>query len=153
LKIFIVHQGKTTDKNLDSLEKEYLNRLSFYASIQTRYLPEPKGQLTLDSIRSFEESNLFKLFKPSDIVLLFDEKGKNYSSPEFAQFLQKQFLSGKNILLVSGGPYGFSEAVYKRADGLISLSSMTFTHQMVRVIIAEQLYRAFTILKNEKYHH
>ncbi len=153
MKIFIVHQGKTTDKNLDSLEKDYLKRLSHYASIQTLYLNEPKGQLTIDAIRAFEESNLFKLFKPSDIVLLFDEKGKNYSSSEFAQFLQKQFLSGKSIFLVCGGPYGFSESVYKRADGLISLSSMTFTHQMVRVIIAEQLYRAFTILKNEKYHH
>ncbi len=139
--------------NINSLEKEYLDRLSHYASVQTIYLPEPKGQLTLDLMRTFEESHLFKLLKTSDIVLLFDEKGKNYSSVVFAQFLQKQFLSGKNIFLVSGGPFGFSEAVYKRADGLISLSSMTFTHQMVRVIIAEQLYRAFTILKNEKYHH
>jgi 23S rRNA (pseudouridine1915-N3)-methyltransferase len=153
LKIFIVHQGKTTDKNLDSLEREYLNRLSHYASVEIKYLPEPKGQLSTNAIRSFEETNLLKLFKPSDLVLLFDEKGKNYSSAEFAQFLQKQFLSGKNIFLVTGGPYGFSEGVYKRADGLISLSAMTFTHQMVRVIIAEQLYRALTILKNEKYHH
>ena len=153
MKIFIIHQGKTTDKNLDYLEKEYLNRLSHYATVQTIYLPEPKGQLTLDSIRSFEEFNLLKLFKPTDVVLLFDEKGKTYSSAEFAQFLQKQFLSGKNLFLVCGGPYGFSESVYKRANGLISLSSMTFTHQMVRLIIAEQLYRALTILKNEKYHH
>lgn len=153
MKIFIVHQGRTTDKNLDSLEREYLSRLSHYASVEIKYLPEQKGQLTKNEIRSLEETNLLKLVKPSDLVLLFDEKGKNFSSVEFAQFLQKQFLSGKNIFLVSGGPFGFSEGVYKRADGLISLSSMTFTHQMVRVIIAEQLYRAFTILKNEKYHH
>lgn len=153
MKIIIVHQGKTTDKNLDSMEKEYLARIKHYSIVETKYLPEPKGQLTMNSIRSFEETNLLKLLKPSDIVLLFDENGKSYSSPEFAQYLQKKFLSGKNIYLVSGGPYGFSDGIYKRADGLISLSSMTFTHQMVRVIIAEQLYRAFTILKNEKYHH
>ena len=153
MKITIVHQGRTNDKSIEVLEKDYLDRLSHYANVQHICLPDSKGQMSVASLKLIEEENLFKLIKPADIVLLFDEKGKMYSSVEFSQFLQKQFMAGKNIFFVTGGAFGFSENVYKRANGLISLSSMTFTHQMVRAIIAEQLYRAFTILRNEKYHH
>jgi len=153
LKVIIVHQGKTSDKSLFQTENDYIDRLSHYIPLKVVYLPEHKSSNSIASILAFEEANLFKLIKPTDLLLLFDEKGNTFSSKKFAEHLQKLFFSGKNLFLATGGPYGFSEGIYKRADGLISLSSMTFTHQMVRVIIAEQLYRAFTILKNEKYHH
>ncbi|CAN0598008.1 unnamed protein product, partial [Ectocarpus sp. 12 AP-2014] len=91
---------------------------------------------------------------PTDVLVLFDEKGKQFSSVEFSQYLQKKMNSGiKQLVFLIGGPYGFSNAVYAKASGKISLSKMTFSHQMVRLFITEQVYRAFTILKNEPYHH
>ena len=92
--------------------------------------------------------------QPTDTLVLLDEKGKQYTSMDFAQFLQKKMNSGiKNLVLVIGGPYGFSDAVYAKSSGKISLSKMTFSHQMVRLFIVEQIYRGFTILRNEPYHH
>jgi 23S rRNA (pseudouridine1915-N3)-methyltransferase len=101
-----------------------------------------------------EGEEILKKIAPSDDLILLDEQGKSYSSVSFSEFLQKKMNSGlKNLVLVIGGPYGFSEAIYQRANGKLSLSQMTFSHQMVRLFIIEQLYRGFTILKNEPYHH
>lgn len=101
-----------------------------------------------------EGDEILKRIERSDHFVLLDEKGKNYSSISFAQFLQKKMNSGlKNLIFAIGGPYGFSDAVYERANGKISLSAMTFSHQMVRLFFIEQVYRGFTILKNEPYHH
>lgn len=119
-------------------------------------IPELKNvsALSRDQIKSREGELILKNLKPSDDVILLDERGKEYRSVEFAAELEKKMAgSGKDIVFVIGGAYGFSEAVYKRADGKISLSKMTFSHQLVRTIFAEQLYRAFTIMRGEPYHH
>ena len=119
-------------------------------------IPDLKNvsSLSRDQIREKEGQLILKSLKDSDEVFLLDEKGKEYSSKEWASMLEKRIASGgKNIVFVIGGAYGFSDAVYKRAGGLVSLSRMTFSHQMVRTIFSEQLYRAFTIMKGEPYHH
>jgi 23S rRNA (pseudouridine1915-N3)-methyltransferase len=104
--------------------------------------------------KQLEGEAIMKLITEGDYVVLMDERGQQYTSMEYAQWLQKRMLSGvKRLALVIGGPYGFSEEVYARANQKISLSKMTFSHQIVRAIFAEQLYRAFTILNNEPYHH
>jgi 23S rRNA (pseudouridine1915-N3)-methyltransferase len=119
-------------------------------------MPELKivSALSKDQIKTREGELILKKIKPTDDVILLDEHGKEYSSVEFASLLQKKIsYEGKDIVFVIGGAYGFSEAVYKRANSKISLSRMTFSHQMVRAIFAEQIYRAFTIMKGEPYHH
>ena len=119
-------------------------------------IPDIKNSknLTEDQQKEKEGELILKSLQSSDILILLDERGKSYSSIAFAEALQKRMNSGmKNLVFVIGGPYGFSEAVYQRAQQQISLSAMTFSHQMVRLFFVEQLYRAFTILRNEPYHH
>ena len=119
-------------------------------------IPELKNvsALTKDQIKVREGELILKSIKPSDDLILLDERGKEYTSLELAKVIQdKMTYAGKDIVYVIGGAYGFSDAVYRRADSKVSLSRMTFSHQMVRAIFAEQIYRAFTIIKGEPYHH
>ncbi|MCE9538314.1 MAG: 23S rRNA (pseudouridine(1915)-N(3))-methyltransferase RlmH [Bacteroidetes bacterium] len=134
----------------------YEQRLKHYISFETIVIPDLKNTkaLSIEQQKQKEGELIFKNIQSSDRLILLDENGKEYSSVNFSDFIQQQMNSGiKNIVFVVGGPYGFSEEIYKRAHGKISLSKMTFSHQMVRLFFVEQLYRAMTILKNEPYHH
>lgn len=135
---------------------DYINRLGFYIPFEVLIIPDLKKTKSLTETQQKQKEGelLLKHLEPSDEVILLDEKGKSYSSVAFSEVLQKKMNSGiKNLVFIIGGPYGFSEDVYGRANGKVSLSAMTFSHQMVRLFFIEQLYRAFTILKNEPYHH
>ena len=138
----------------DGLEM-YRSRLVHYAPFELREIPELKGvsALSREQIKQREGELILKQIRPSDEVVLLDEHGKEFRSLEFADWLGRRLGAGRDLVFVIGGAYGFSEAVYTRADGRISLSKMTFSHQLVRTIFAEQLYRAFTILRSEPYHH
>ncbi|MBZ0327085.1 MAG: 23S rRNA (pseudouridine(1915)-N(3))-methyltransferase RlmH [Altibacter sp.] len=156
MKITVLAIGKTDDKALESLLEDYQKRLGHYVPFSMEIIPDIKNAKNLSEAlqKQAEGDEILKRLIPSDIVLLLDEKGKTYSSVGFSEFLQKKMNSGlKNLVFVIGGPYGFSDELYARATGKISLSSMTFSHQMVRLFFVEQLYRAFTILRNEPYHH
>ena len=139
----------------DGLEM-YVSRLKHYVPFELREIPELKGvsALNREQIKEREGELILKQLKPSDEVILLDEHGQEYRSLEFADWLGRRLsASGRDLVFVIGGAYGFSDAVYARAGGKVSLSKMTFSHQLVRTIFAEQLYRAFTILRGEPYHH
>lgn len=156
MKIKLLVIGKTDDKNLNQLIENYQKRLKHYINFQLEIIPDIKNVKNLSQLQQKEkEGNLIlSKLQNTDQLVLLDEKGKEFRSIEFANFLQKKMNSGiKQLVLVIGGPYGFSETVYKKAMGKISLSKMTFSHQMIRLFVVEQLYRGFTILKNEPYHH
>ena len=134
----------------------YVSRLKHYAPFSVVEIPELKGvsSLTREQIKEREGALVLDRLKSADEVVLLDEKGREFRSQEFADWLSARLAgSGRDLVFVIGGAYGFSEAVYARADGRLSLSKMTFSHQLVRTIFAEQLYRAFTILRGEPYHH
>ena len=148
--------GKTDNKELQKLIDEYTKRLSFYIKFDLEIIPDIKNVKNLSETQQKEKEGELILAKlsPTDELILLDENGTTVSSIGFSDYLQKKMNSGvKTLVFVIGGPYGFSEEVYKKAQGKISLSLMTFSHQMVRLFIIEQLYRGFTILKNEPYHH
>lgn len=148
--------GKTGKKFLEDGEQEYLKRLRHYISFQLQIIPDIKQAKSLSEsqIKQKEGELILEKVTPTDSLILLDEKGKEYSSIEFSAYLQEQFnRGGKHMYFVVGGPYGFSDAVYQRANGMISLSQMTFSHQMIRLFFIEQVYRAMTILRNEPYHH
>ena len=148
--------GKTDDKSLQALIDDYAKRLSFYVKFELDVIPDIKNAKNLsESQQKDKEGDLIlSIIAVTDQLILLDENGKSFSSIGFAGHLQKKMNSGiKTLVFVIGGPYGFSEAVYARATGKISLSEMTFSHQMVRLFFIEQVYRAFTILRNEPYHH
>lgn len=156
MKINLLVVGKSTDKNLISLQEEYQNRLKYYIPFEMVVIPELKNTKNMSVGEQMEKEAdlILKNIENGDEVILLDEKGKQFTSVGFAAFLEKKMLaSHKRIIFVVGGPYGFSERVYQRANGKISLSTMTFSHQMIRVIFVEQVYRAMTILKGEPYHH
>ena len=156
MKITLLVVGKTEDKYLMEGIEKYLNRLKHYISFNTIVIPDIKNtkNLTEAQQKSKEAELILKQTSNADSVILLDEKGKKYTSVLFANYLNKQMIgSVHHIVFIIGGPYGFDESVYKRANGSISLSDMTFSHQMVRLFFVEQLYRAFTILKGEPYHH
>ena len=155
MRIRLLVTGKTSDNRLQSLIEEYHQRLSHYVSFDIVVIPDVKNakSLSQEQLKVAEgEAILARLMPAMDVVLL-DEHGREYRSIEFADYLQKKMSSGKDLTLVIGGPYGFSEAVYARANGKISFSQMTFSHQMIRIMAIEQLYRAMTILRGEPYHH
>ena len=134
----------------------YVSRLKHYIPFSVVEIPELKNvsALTKDQIKVREGELILKNIKPADDLILLDERGKEYSSVEFAKVIQDKIsYVGKDMVYVIGGAYGFSDAVYQRANSKISLSRMTFSHQMVRAIFVEQIYRAFTIMKGEPYHH
>lgn len=148
--------GKTDSKELQSLIEQYSKRVQFYIKFDLEILPDIKMAKNLSENQQKQKEGELILSKisNSDPLILLDENGKNYSSVAFSDFLQKKMNSGiKTLYFVIGGPYGFSEEVYQRANGKVSLSLMTFSHQMVRLFVVEQIYRAFTILRNEPYHH
>ena len=156
MKITLLAIGKTDNKQLQALIDDYSNRLKHYVGFNFEIVPDVKNVKNLSETqqKKAEGEEILKRVQPSDQLVLLDEKGKSYTSVGFSEFLQKKMNSGlKNLVFVIGGPYGFSEAVYTRANGKISLSQMTFSHQMVRLFFIEQLYRGFTILRNEPYHH
>lgn len=156
MKISVISIGKTDKPELKELIDEYVKRLSFYVSFSFEIIPDLKNtkNLSIEQQKEAEGTEILKRIQTSDRLILLDDKGKSFTSEGFAEFLQKQMNSGlKNLVFVIGGPYGFSESVYQRADGKLSLSKMTFSHQMVRLFFVEQLYRGFTILRNEPYHH
>lgn len=148
--------GKTDNKNLQILIEEYTKRLSFYIKFELEVIPDIKNVKNLSESQQKEKEGELILSKlvATDQLILLDENGKSFSSVGFSDFLQKKMNAGiKTLVFVIGGPYGFSEEVYQKSNGKISLSEMTFSHQMVRLFFIEQLYRGFTILKNEPYHH
>ena len=148
--------GKTDDKNLQALIDDYAKRLSFYVKFDLEVIPDIKNSKNLSQSQQKEKEGELILSKiaAADQLILLDENGKSFSSVGFAGELQKKMNSGvKTLVFVIGGPYGFSDSVYAKAAGKISLSAMTFSHQMVRLFFIEQVYRAFTILRNEPYHH
>ena len=156
MKIKLLVIGKTDDKSLNQLIENYQKRLQHYIKFQLEVIPDIKNVKNLSQLQQKEKEGdlILSKLQNTDQLVLLDEKGKEFRSIEFANFLQKKMNSGiKQLVLVIGGPYGFSESVYKKAMGKISLSKMTFSHQMIRLFIVEQLYRGFTILKNEPYHH
>jgi 23S rRNA (pseudouridine1915-N3)-methyltransferase len=156
MKITFLTVGKTTNAHLIKLQEEYQNRLKFYIPFETIIIPELKNtkNLSVQEQKEKEADLILKAIETTDEVILLDEKGKQYTSVGFSEFISKKMLaSHKRMIFVVGGPYGFSERVYQRANGKISLSAMTFSHQMIRLIFTEQLYRAMTILKGEPYHH
>lgn len=156
MKIKLIAIGKTDSKEIENLMSIYTNRLTHYVKFEVLIIPDIKNTKNLSESeqKRKEGEAILKQLVPSDILILLDEKGKQFSSVEFSELLQKRMNSGiKNLLFVIGGPYGFSSAIQERANQKISLSKMTFSHQMVRLFVVEQLYRGYTILKNEPYHH
>ncbi|GAA4231736.1 23S rRNA (pseudouridine(1915)-N(3))-methyltransferase RlmH [Postechiella marina] len=148
--------GKTDNKELKDLITEYEKRLKHYIKFDLEIIPDIKNvkNLSEKQQKSKEGSLILSKLSATDVLILLDENGKQLDSVGFSQYLQKHMNSGiKQLVFVIGGPYGFSEDVYSKARGKLSLSKMTFSHQMVRLFVIEQLYRGFTILKNEPYHH
>lgn len=156
MKITLILNGKTEDDHIIKGFAVYEQRLKHYISFETVVIPALKNTkaLSIDQQKQKEAELILKHLQNPDKVILLDENGKEYNSVEFSGFIQQQMNSGiKNLVFVVGGPYGFSDEIYKRANGKLSLSKMTFSHQMVRLFFIEQVYRAMTILKNEPYHH
>ena len=155
MKITLLLTGKTSDTRLASLIEDYQQRLRHYVPFEIVVLPDLKNAKALseEQVKTAEGNLILQFLTPSMDVLLLDEHGREFRSIEFADYLQKKMSSGKDLTLVIGGPYGFSDAVYARANGKISFSQMTFSHQMIRIMAIEQLYRAMTILRHEPYHH
>ncbi len=155
MKIKLLAIGKTDDKCLQELIDEFQKRLKHYIKFEIEIIPDLKKvkNLSVDQRKQQEGSLILNRIESTDQLILLDEKGHQFRSLEFSRFLQKKMNSGiKQIVFVIGGPYGFSDEVYQKAQGKVSLSKMTFSHQMIRLFMVEQLYRAFTILQNEPYH-
>lgn len=156
MNIKLIAIGKTDNKNLQALIDEYTKRLGFYIKFDLEVIPDIKNVKNLsESEQKVKEGQLIlSKLTPTDQLILLDENGKEFNSVGFSDFLQKKMNSGiKTLVFVIGGPYGFSEEVYQKAQGKVALSQMTFSHQMVRLFVIEQIYRGFTILNNEPYHH
>lgn len=156
MKITLLTVGKTDKDWVKQGMDIYMSRLKHYIPFSVVEIPELKNvsSLTRDQIKIREGELVLKNIRPTDDLILLDERGKEYTSVELAKVIQDKIsYVGKDIVFVIGGAYGFSDAVYCRANSKISLSRMTFSHQMVRAIFVEQIYRAFTIIKGEPYHH
>jgi len=156
MKVVLVLIGKTDESYLDTGIAKYVDRLKHYISFEMKIIPDLKKtkNLSEEQQKTKEGALILQQLQPGDEVVLLDEGGKVFSSREFAGFMEQKLLRGiKRLVFVVGGPYGFSKEVYAKANGKISLSKMTFSHQMVRLIFTEQMYRAMTILKNQPYHH
>lgn len=155
MKTTLILVGKTTDKLYVTGINDYKERIGHYMPFDIKVIPELKNTRAMtEAVQKDREGELIlREIQPQDTVVLLDERGEERRSVDFAVWLRKKQQGGKRLVFVIGGPYGFSQAVYARAQELISLSRMTFSHQMVRLIFTEQLYRACTILRGEKYHH
>ena len=156
MKIILAQVGKTADKNISQITDLYSSRIAKYSSIDTVTFPNLKNtkNMPIDEQKLREGKQILQLIASDDFMVILDERGKEMRTIEMAGWLEKTFmLPAKRLVFVIGGPWGFSEEVYKRADYNISLSKLTFPHQLVRLIFLEQLYRIFTVLKGEPYHH
>lgn len=156
MKVTLLVVGKTNDKHIIALVDEYLGRLKHYLAVDVEVIPELKQTKALTEAQQKEQeaSMILGRIQPGDRVVLLDEHGVERRSIEFAQWMQKKMVAGtKRLLCIVGGPYGFAPNVYERADEKISLSQMTLSHQMIRLLFVEQVYRAMTILNGEPYHH
>lgn len=156
MEIELLTVGKTTIRFVIDGIEEYTRRLKHYIPYTIRTIPDIKNTSKMDQAKQKEEEGkkILEAVSNSDYVVLLDERGKQYGSLEFSAFIEKQMVAGRRkVIFVVGGPYGFSKAVYDRADSLLSLSKMTFNHEMVRLFFTEQIYRAMTIMRGEPYHH
>ncbi|MCM2301364.1 MAG: 23S rRNA (pseudouridine(1915)-N(3))-methyltransferase RlmH [Flavobacteriaceae bacterium] len=156
MKIKLLAVGKTDQPALNELIDNYQKRLKHYITFEIEIIPDVKNAKSLNQSQLKEKEGQLILSKiqSGDVMVLLDEKGKHYRSIEFSDYLQKKMNAAtKQLIFVIGGPFGFSDAVYDTAQEKISLSKMTFSHQMIRLFLTEQIYRSFTILKNEPYHH
>lgn len=155
MKTELILVSKTTDKHLAAGINDYVSRICHYLPFAITVIPELKNtkNMTEEQQKVREGELILQKIQPSDTVVLLDEHGKEFRSIEFADWLQKKQNTARRLVFVIGGPYGFSESIYKRADEQLSLSKMTFSHQMVRLLFVEQIYRACTIIKGEPYHH
>ena len=155
MKITLLLLGKTSDARLQSLIEDYRQRLTHYVPFELVVIPDVKNakSLTQEQLKAAEGEAILSRLTPAMDVILLDEHGREFRSIEYAEWLQKKMGAGKDLVLIIGGAYGFSPAVYARANSKLSLSQMTFSHQMIRIMAIEQIYRAMTILRNEPYHH
>jgi 23S rRNA (pseudouridine1915-N3)-methyltransferase len=156
MNIKLIAIGKTDQEYLKEGVSIFEKRLNHYINFEIKVIPDIKNaqNLSKDQQKTEEGKLILKDITNTDVLVVLDEKGKSYTSLGFSKYLEQQMNNSvKNLVFVIGGPYGFSEDVYKRANGKISLSEMTFSHQMVRLFMVEQFYRAFTIMKGEPYHH
>jgi len=155
MKILLLAVGTTTDKNMKNQIQSFTTRLSHYVDFKYIEIPNKKksNKLTISEFKNFESETLEKNILKGDYIILLDEKGKSYTSVEFSKKIEGFMINSyKRIVFVIGGAYGFTNQIYNQANDTLSLSKMTFSHQMIRLFFVEQLYRAFTIIKNEKYH-
>lgn len=156
MKIELAVIGKTSIGYLKQGIDEYIKRLKHYVPFEIKYIDDIKNtkNISEDQQKRTEGAKILSLLDKSDFVVLLDEHGKEYTSMQYSSYIQKRMLSGaKKVVFVIGGPYGFSQEVYNRANDKISFSKMTFNHEMIRLIFTEQLYRAYTIINHEPYHH
>ncbi|MCI6146115.1 MAG: 23S rRNA (pseudouridine(1915)-N(3))-methyltransferase RlmH [Sodaliphilus sp.] len=156
MKIELAVIGKTSIGYLKQGIDEYIKRLKHYVPFEIKYIDDIKNtkNISEDQQKRTEGAKILSLLDKSDFVVLLDEHGKEYTSIQYSSYIQKRMLSGaKKVVFVIGGPYGFSQEVYDRANDKISFSKMTFNHEMIRLIFTEQLYRAYTIINHEPYHH
>jgi len=154
--IKLITIGKTDNKQLTSLIDDYIKRLGYYIKFSLDIIPDIKNSKNLSEVQQKQKEGelILKKISTTDTLILLDENGKQFDSVDFSSYLQKHMNSGiKQLVFVIGGPYGFSKDVHKKSNGKLSLSKMTFSHQMIRLFFIEQLYRGFTILRNEPYHH
>ena len=155
MKILLLAVGTTTDENMKNQIQSFTTRLSHYVDFKYIEIPNKKksNKLTISEFKNFESETLEKNILKGDYIILLDEKGKSYTSVEFSKKIEAFMINSyKRIVFVIGGAYGFTNQIYNQANDKLSLSKMTFSHQMIRLFFVEQLYRAFTIIKNEKYH-
>lgn len=156
MKIVVIAVGKTSTDYISRGVDEFLKRANRYLSVELTVIPDIKASkaLTEETQKQQEGRNILASLQPGDIVTLLDERGKELTSREFSGMIERRMIQGtKRLVFVIGGPYGFSKEVYERADSKLSLSRMTFTHEMVRLFFVEQIYRAMTIMRGEPYHH
>ena len=155
MKTELIVVGKTTNKHFIAAINDYLERIGHYMPFSVTVIPELRNAKSLSQQQQKDKEGeaILRLLQPSDTVVLLDERGKEPRSIELADWLQRQQQTARRLVFIIGGPYGFSQQVYSRADSMLSLSRMTFSHQLVRLIFVEQLYRACTIIKGEPYHH
>ena len=154
MKFLLLNVGKTNDKNIDSAIREYNRKIQYYTSFDIKNLIIKKNNSLIDKVKKNESEALKKFIKNNDYVILLDSEGSSFNSVDFSKKISKLMISStKRVVFVTGGAFGFHDEIYEIANEKISLSQMTFTHQMVRLIFVEQLYRSFTILNNQPYHH
>lgn len=155
MKTILIQVGKTVNKHFQAGISDYVERIGHYMPFEVVTIAELKNtrNLTEEQQKQTEGELILKQLQPADIVVLLDEHGREYRSIDFARWLQQKQQTARRLVFVIGGPYGFSPSVYQRANEQLSLSKMTFSHQMIRLIFTEQIYRAYTIIKGEPYHH